>query len=485
MLDTILRSHYQILKILGTSNSGTTYLAKDLDAIDSVFYIVKQLDYDRHQAVSAPLIEKNFEIQGKIAHQVGQHSQIPSVVAKFAEDGNKYLVREYIDGEVLSQELTPGKIWTQTQVFEFLSDLMKILGFIHKSKYIHQTINPQHIIRRQACGRWNLIGFSSVRDLNNTWHLPNYQTHNRNDSSYTPYEQAQNVSHLNSDIYAVGAIAIQALTGKFPLEKDAYSHELKWRDEVNIDLRLVDIINKMVRPDYRNRYRSATEVLQALNSFAATQETPVPKSYQFQPHLVLGTGIGALLLGFGAGKLFSASDSRAQLFTPATTMNTQAVAANNDPSWNKYVDKVAKISMKYPATWQQEDVRNVVTGEHALLVSPQQTAAKYRANISIRIENLTNPQTTLASYTQSTIAEIEKYYQGAKIIELDSIILSKKPANLIVYTGKDENSLPIKTLEVWTIERGNAYILTYKAQPEQYYQFLEVTMGMINSFEAH
>ncbi len=483
MLDTILRSHYKILKVLGTGNSGTTYLATDLDAIDSAFYVIKQLNYQRYSAVSSSLIEKDFEIQCKIAHQVGRYSQIPSLVAKFEEDGHKYLVREYIDGEFLSQELTPGIIWSQTQVVDFLIDVIEILCFIHTYKYIHQTINPQHIIRRHDNGRFSLIGFSSVREVGNTWQLPHDRTHQLNDPSYTPYEQAQNVSHFNSDIYAVGAIAIQALTGKFPIEKDAYSHELSWQDEVNIDRRSIEIINRMVRPDYRNRYLSALEVLQDLKSFALTQ-IPMRKSHHFQPYLMLGTVIGTLLLGFGIGKLFSGSENRERLGSSVKTINTQAIATNNAPNWNKYVDKTARISMKYPISWQQEDIHNVVTGEDVIFISPQQNSTdKYRENISIRIETLTNPQTTLSSYTQSTIAEIKKYYQGAKIIESSSVTLAKRPANLVVYTGKDENSLPIKNLEVWTIDRGKAYILTYKAEPQQYYQFLETTLAMINSFE--
>ena len=118
-----------------------------------------------------------------------------------------------------------------------------------------------------------------------------------------------------------------------------------------------------------------------------------------------------------------------------------------------------------------------------MFTNPNST--KYRENISIRIENLTNPQTTLASYTQSTIAEINKYYQGAKIIQFSSTILAKRRANLVVYTGKDENSLPIEHLEVWTIDRGKAYILTYKAKPDRYYQFLGTALRTIDSFKIN
>ena len=93
--------------------------------------------------------------------------------------------------------------------------------------------------------------------------------------------------------------------------------------------------------------------------------------------------------------------------------------------------------------------------------------------------------TTLTDYSQAAIAEIQKYYQDARIIESSSTKLANRAATLVVYTGKDENSLPIKSLEVWTIDRGKAYILTYKAEPDRYYQFLETALAMINSFQLN
>jgi eukaryotic-like serine/threonine-protein kinase len=485
MLGTILHSHYQIVKVLGIGKSGTTYLAKDLDLIESPSYVIKKIQSLNIDPADISLADKIFESQGSIAYQVGKHPQIPSLITKFVADGDRYLVREYIDGEPLSQELNPGIIWTQAQVFDLLIELLGILSFVHGFQYIHQDVNPHNIIRRHDDGRLFLIGFGCIQDLGNAWqNLPHEESKNINDPSYVPYEQEQNVSKINSDIYAVGAIAIQALTGRYPIEKDAYSYELKWRDEVTIDLKLAAIINKMVRPDYRNRYQSTSEVLDALKAFASTQ-IPVSKYEQFKPYVLLGTAVGTLLLGFGASKLFSTSADKSQL-SAATVMATSipTVTINPETKWQNYVDKLAKIKVKYPNNWQHKDVRNVVTGENVIFTSPVANAENnYQANISVRIENLTNPQTSLASYTKSTIAEIDRYYQDAKIIESSPITLAKRSGSLIVYTGKDENDLAIKNLEVWTIDRGKAYILTYKAQPDRYYQHLEAAMAMINSFE--
>ncbi len=481
MLGSILHSHYKIVKILGIGKSGMTYLATDLDTIDSPFFVIKQIQHIHGNGMMPQLAEKLFEIQSAISYQVGQHPQIPSLITTFEEDGERYLVREYIDGEFLSQELIPGATWTQTQVFDFLFDLSEILCFVHSFKYIHQDLNPHNIIRRHD-GRFCLIGFSSVKDLGSVWpNLVDEDGRHINDPSYTPYEQEQGISKLNSDIYAIGSIAIQALTGRLPIEKDPYTYELKWRDEVNIHEKMVDIIHKMVRPDYRNRYQSATEVLQALKTFALTQ-IPAQQSPRFQLRLIFGTALCGLILGFSAIKLFSASANKPQP-APSPIVSNSLATKRDETGWRKYIDKTAKLQVKYASTWQREEIHNIVTGENVIFMAPGSSSGnKYRANISIRVENLTDPQTTLARYTQSTIAEIDRYYQDAKIVESSSTKLAKRPANLVVYTGKDENSMLVKNLEVWTIDRGKAYILTYTAEPDRYYEYLGTVMTTIESF---
>lgn len=475
--------------------SGSASLVEDLDLPESPHYLIKQFQGSDDNLVAKSLNQRLFEAQVSILYKVGQHPQIPALVAKFEEDGNKYLVREYIEGELLSQELAQDFIWTQTQVFDFLMDLMGILSFVHSFKYIHQDINPKNIIRRKDNGRFSLIGFSAAKDLGSVQH--NIPSQNSNGQvniaigtpGYIPYEQEQNISQFNSDIYAVGVIAIQALTNKFPISQDPRSYELSWRDGVNINLRLMNIIDKMVRPDYRNRYQSALEVLGDLESFALTQ-IPPSKFDKLKPYLFFGMAASTLLIGFSAMKWLSAAANKPQLSPSVSLMSSTPISKDlasnrkNNLGWQTYLDPSAKVKIKYYPTWHLEDIHNLVTGENVLFSSPQQNSAdNYRENVSIRVENLTNSQTSLADYTKSAIAEIGKYYKEAKVVESSSILLSKKPANLVVYTGKDENGIQIKNLEVWTIDRGKAYILTYKAEPTHYYTFLQTVMTMINSFE--
>lgn len=481
MFDSILHLHYKIIKVLGLGRSGITYLAQDIDLIDAPLCVIKEIQ-------SGDINESNpalFEAQVSIAHRVGNHPQVPSIVAKFEEDGHRYLVREYIDGKVLSQELIPGITWSQTQVFDFLMDMIGVLCFVHSFKYIHQDINPHNIIRRNDDDRFNLIGFSSAKELGRIErHISINYPPNCNHSIYIPYEQEQNAAQFNSDIYSVGAIAIQALTGKFPIDRDSDSYEFQWRAELDIDERLIKIINRMVRPDYRNRYQSGLEVLEDLQSFALTQ-IPVSNISPFKPYLVFAGAISLLIVGLIGMKTFSASGEKSQHLGAIVATN-QPIAANieHDTNWRTYIDEDTKIKIKYPNNWQHDSARNIFTGENIIFTNPiTNSVAKYHENISIRVEELTNPGTNLSTYTQAAITEIKKSDRDAKIIESSSILLDRKPARLVVYSGKDENLLPIKNLEAWTIDRDKVYIITYKAAPDRYYQFLETAMTMINSLE--
>ncbi len=81
-----------------------------------------------------------------------------------------------------------------------------------------------------------------------------------------PNEQYSGKTMYASDIYAIGMIAMQALTGLAPnqIPEDPITSEFCWRDRAEVTPTLADVIDKMVRFDFRQRYQSANEVLAAL-----------------------------------------------------------------------------------------------------------------------------------------------------------------------------------------------------------------------------
>jgi serine/threonine-protein kinase len=87
-----------------------------------------------------------------------------------------------------------------------------------------------------------------------------------------PSEQADGDPQLCSDIYAVGIIGIQALTGLRPLElrKDSQS-ELVWRNKAKVSPELANILDQMVRRNFKERYLSAVEAWQAIQSLRTSE----------------------------------------------------------------------------------------------------------------------------------------------------------------------------------------------------------------------
>jgi serine/threonine protein kinase len=94
-------------------------------------------------------------------------------------------------------------------------------------------------------------------------------------SGYMPNEQLAGRPRFSSDIYAVGMLTLQCLTGIYPrkLPEDPQTSEIIWRDLVPLNPEFADILDVMVRYDYRQRYPSAKEALEALRKI--TDVAPV------------------------------------------------------------------------------------------------------------------------------------------------------------------------------------------------------------------
>ncbi|MBW4479197.1 MAG: hypothetical protein KME54_20660 [Tolypothrix brevis GSE-NOS-MK-07-07A] len=129
-------------------------------------------------------------------------------------------------------------------------------------------------IRRKQDRRIVLIDFGAVKQIQLQMQAEN-STVAIGTVGYAPPEQFMGHPRLNSDIYALGMIAIEALTGISAknLERESTT-ELAWRHVVEqTSQELADILDKMVAFDFQKRYQSAEEVLQDL---AKAEEAPHP-----------------------------------------------------------------------------------------------------------------------------------------------------------------------------------------------------------------
>ncbi|NEQ40257.1 MAG: SUMF1/EgtB/PvdO family nonheme iron enzyme [Okeania sp. SIO3I5] len=279
----ILRNHYKIIATLGSGGFGDTYLAEDLDLPRNPKCVVKHLKPKTSDPTVFPVALKLFEREAETLYELGRDSdQIPKLFAHFQEGAEFYLVQEFIEGHDISKELTEGKKLSESYTITLLTGILEALAVAHQKNIIHRDIKPQNLMRRKSDNKIVLIDFGAVKEISvlTTANQPGATTLTVTVGTpgYMPSEQSNGKPKLSSDIYAVGMVGIKALTGKEPkdLPTDQDTENIIWRNEARVSNYLADILDKMVQEYFRERYKNAMEVLEALNILVAPQPTPVP-----------------------------------------------------------------------------------------------------------------------------------------------------------------------------------------------------------------
>ncbi|MBE9002188.1 serine/threonine protein kinase [Nostoc sp. LEGE 12447] len=335
-----LRNRFEIIKHLGSGGSGDTYLAVDLDLPGQPHCVVKHFQPKDSNPAVLPIAKKLFDREAEVLYQLGNdHDQIPRLFAHFDEDGDFYLVQEFIDGHALTQEIVSGQRLSENAVLSLLKDILEVLAFVHQNNIIHRDIKPQNLMRRHSDQKIVLIDFGSIKKIGA---LGAGLTIAVGTPGYMPSEQAKGKPKLCSDIYAVGMIGIQALTGLIPeqIKEDPNTGEVLWRDQVQVSDALANILDTMVRDRYNQRYQSATEALQALNSALLLPQSSESAgiNQNADDTYLLNYRNFLLLLGIGLG----ATTSFIVLILIYTFINTGASSPNQPTQLNNFIEKLVE-----------------------------------------------------------------------------------------------------------------------------------------------
>lgn len=262
-----LGGRYQITKVLAQGGFGQTYLARDTQRPGHPICVVKHLMPARRDVKFLQVARRLFQTEAKILEVLGQHSQIPQLFAYLEEEEEFYLVEEYVEGVPLSDELPIDRRVSESLVVDLSIGILEILAFIHQHQVIHRDIKPSNIIRRKQDNKLVLIDFGAVKQIQPPigpeTESPTVAIGTR---GYAPPEQLAGHPRPASDIYAVGMIAIQALTGIQPqhltLHRDTGCPI--WRPLAKVNDELAEILDRMVAYHFSDRYQSATAVLKDL-----------------------------------------------------------------------------------------------------------------------------------------------------------------------------------------------------------------------------
>lgn len=256
---------YKIIKKLGSGSFGHVYLVTNEQTQERC--VIKQLHPVSQQPSFLREAKRLFQQEANILKKVN-HPQVPKLIDYFEEDGEFYLVEEYIQGNTLRNELIPNQPWTVEATIKLLQEGLSILRDIHRCGIIHRDVKPDNFIRRQEDGKLVLIDFGAVKEFNIEQSRLIDLTVALGTRGYMPTEQARGKPYKNSDIYALGMIAIQSLTGKNPMElQEDEEGEIIWRNGLNIDPTFANILSQMVRYHHNKRYQCADDVIKDLNDY--------------------------------------------------------------------------------------------------------------------------------------------------------------------------------------------------------------------------
>jgi eukaryotic-like serine/threonine-protein kinase len=276
----LLRNHYRIESRLSAGGFGETYIAVDEDYPDRRQVVVKHLKPQSNNPAVLDMARRLFEAEAVTLAKLGEKTDlIPTLYAYFEEDREFYLVQEFIEGQTLTQELGTRTL-SEAETLAIVREILAGLTEVHTSDIIHRDLKPDNIIRRSRDRKLVLIDFGAVKAVRQTILQTSKpqcsQSIGIGTTGYMPIEQAMGYPTSASDIYAVGAIALQCLTGELPSELfDESALEFKWQHLCTVSDRVATVLAKMVATRNSDRYANAMEAIQAIDALLIPAPIPI------------------------------------------------------------------------------------------------------------------------------------------------------------------------------------------------------------------
>ena len=259
----LLRERYRAIKMIGQGCFGKTFLAVDNDKPSKPPCVIKPFFPSSQGTNSVEKATELFHEEASRLEELGQHSQIPALLAHFEQEGNSYLVQEYINGDNLAQELKTEGVFTEAKIKDLLLGLLPVVQFLHENNLIHRDIKPENIIIQQENEEDKLfvVDFGAARYATGTAILKTGTI--IGDSLYIAPEHLLGKTNFTSDLYCLGVSCIHLLTGvdTFTLFS-SYEDAWVWRDflTTSVSDELGQILEKMVQKAIKTRFKTALEI---------------------------------------------------------------------------------------------------------------------------------------------------------------------------------------------------------------------------------
>lgn len=266
--------HYRLDAVLGIGGMGVVYKAVDLNLDRSVAIKILPSGVNLKESLI-----KRFLREGEIM----AHLQVPEAV-RIYDVGSKplnYIVMELISGIDLENILLE-RLFSPKEAVRVVSGLAKALYKIHEAGVVHRDLKPSNILL-DSRGRWRILdfGISKLMDAELTltrpgavMGTPDYMAPEQIDDKAGPID-------ARTDIYAMGIMMYEMMTGKVPFKETGFVNVLKeivfgnpisLRKEIpDIDVNLDNIVRKATCRKQKDRYQNMQEMAQALDALNVDQ----------------------------------------------------------------------------------------------------------------------------------------------------------------------------------------------------------------------
>jgi eukaryotic-like serine/threonine-protein kinase len=341
----VMAGRYEILQLLGEGGMGAVYKARDRELDRFVALKLIRRELSSNQAIVA-----RFKQELLLSHQV-THKNVIRIYDLGDSDGIKFITMEFVEGEDLRSLILENTKFFPKDAVEIIQQVCRALEAAHGVGVIHRDLKPQNVMRDKS-GRILVMDFGMARTLEGDGMTQSGALVGTMEYMSPEQALAKDLDQ-RSDLFAVGLIFYELLTGRMPYKAESAVASLIKRNQERaipvtdhdktIPLPLSNIVSKCLEREPALRYQTATEMLRDLEDWVGNRAAA---NLNFQPavepwgrtiHWPLVIGIATVLLLAIVGFLL-----RGPLFSPSTKQAAAAPAlslavlpfrnASGDPS---------------------------------------------------------------------------------------------------------------------------------------------------------
>ncbi len=267
MSTRLLANRYELLEKIGDGGMAVVYKARCRLLNRFVAIKILKPEYARN----AKFIE-NFRRESQAAASLS-HPHIVSIYDVGREGNIHYIVMELIEGHILSDLIEEKGPLDWKGAVEIAKQISSALAFAHKNHIIHRDVKPHNILLT-AGGTAKITDFGIARALNSTGYDEETQTVMGSVHYFSPEQARGGYVDEKSDIYSLGIVLFEILTGKVPFDgenpvsvalmhiNDPMPRPSEFMD--GIPTQIEEVIMKATDKLQTNRYKSADEMYDAL-----------------------------------------------------------------------------------------------------------------------------------------------------------------------------------------------------------------------------